>query len=360
MQKYNCKVCGGELYWDADMGALLCEYCDATYKVSDFEDLTKNSFKNVDELKNGDVTQEMVVYQCSHCGAELVTSNKTMATTCAYCGRAISITEKSVDNFRPKKIIPFSIDKSKAISLYKDYINKSPIAPEEFLKEAVIEKMQGLYVPYWLYSMGAKSKISFEGEKKSTKRVGDYKVTTHNIYNVIVRSEGDFLFVPVDASIKLDDKLMDTLDPYSIEKFVDYNPAYMAGFFAEQFDENKEATVERGKEKIINAIQKLSRAEVNEYSNIKLSDHESVFKDEVVDYGMLPVWLLNIDFKNQKYTYAINGETGKVVGQIPISQSRLLKRNLKKVGIWYLIVLVLAVINVFTGFNPILLLFLFL
>ena len=363
MQKYNCKVCGGELYWDAQKGALLCEYCDATYQVTDFEDMTLHNDVENQEISNVEkgVTEdtediEMVVYQCNHCGAELVTSNKTMATTCAYCGRAVSITEKSVGDFRPEKIIPFSIDKAKAISLYKEYINKSPIAPKEFTDDAVIEKMQGLYVPFWLYSLFVDGKTSFECEKVSSRRSGDYKITTHQVYNVIVDSDSQFSYVPVDASVKLDNQLMDSLDPYSLQKIVDYNPAYMAGYFAEQFDESPEKTFDRGKEKIVKAVKNLAISKINGYSSIKTNENNTIFRNEVVNYGMLPVWLLNVEYKGEKYTFAVNGDTGKAVGKIPVSQSRLLKKNLKTVGIWYIIALILSIANVFFGINPLFLL----
>ena len=121
MQKYNCKNCGGELYWDSSANCLKCEYCDARYQPAEFEQPVPNdvnpepeSADDYAKATDDSDSLELVVYKCSHCGAEIVTAKSTIATTCAYCGRAISITDKLADHFKPDAVIPFLFDEQKS------------------------------------------------------------------------------------------------------------------------------------------------------------------------------------------------------------------------------------------------------
>ena len=115
MQDYKCKLCGAKLTFDPKVGKLTCKYCGSTYNPTDFEDKTVDAkLGNKSELdknytQNQNLDDRWVIYSCSECGAEVVAAKTTMATTCAYCGSAISITEKTAENFRPQKILPYRI-----------------------------------------------------------------------------------------------------------------------------------------------------------------------------------------------------------------------------------------------------------
>ena len=265
----------------------------------------------------------MAVYECSNCGAELVTSKTSMTLTCAYCGRSISITDKSINNFRPKEVIPFKLDHKKAMEKFKEYATSSILTPKTFSNEHVIEKMQGLFVPFFLHSMKANSQAVVHGETHSSRRSGNDKITTVKVYEINLNSQGTFDDVPVDASKQMDNNLMDALEPFSYNERQNFNPAFMAGFFAEQPDEKVEETLPRAEEKIKTALnnEMLNKAGNFENKIIKNSSHNFTNKKSM--YIMLPVWLLNVDYKGNKYVFAINGETGKIVGKLPMSKGKL-------------------------------------
>lgn len=330
MQKFVCKTCGAELFWDADAGALKCKYCDSEFQASDFEDETIKEGAEDKDLRqdtrfaSSEVAEGMVLYKCDNCGAELVTSEETMATSCAYCGRAISITNKSAGRFRPEKLIPFAVNKDKMKEIYKKYLKSSWLVPKEFSEDETVNKIQGLYVPFWLHSMDTQARTTFECENISHRRRGDDRVTTHDVWNVIIDANGEFTYVPTDASKKLENSLMDALEPYNYNKIQDYNPAFMAGFFAEQPDEEKEDTVDRAKKKVDAAMREKANKDAGNWDSKILKNYDSIHNNEEVNYAMLPVWLLNKEYKNKTYTFAINGETGKVVGKLPMSIPKLL------------------------------------
>lgn len=328
MQKYECKNCGAELYWDAEANALKCQYCDSEYQPSDFEDKTTedDAQKKNEELdkeftnSGSDIGDDMVVYQCEECGAELVTSKTTMATVCAYCGRAISITDKSAGSFRPEKVIPFTVNHENAMEKFKKYIKSSPLTPKKFHSNHVIEKMQGLFVPFWLHSMTSDTRSLINGETSTSSRRGDDKITTYKVYEIDISATGQFKDIPTDASKKMDNNLMDAIEPFSYDKIQEFNPAYMAGYFAEQPDETAEDTMQRAETRAMVAMNEKMIQAAGPYQNKRILMENHDLKNKTSRYAMLPVWLLNVEFNGKKYQYAINGETGKVSGKLPISK----------------------------------------
>lgn len=330
MQKYLCKNCGAEIFWDPKYGALHCKYCDMNYQPSDYADATLNETQKNEELNTEftnagqNLAEGMVVYACKNCGAEVVTSSTTMATTCAYCGNAISITNKSAGKFRPELVIPYSINKEQAKDIYKKYVNKSFLTPKEFKDTNKIEKIQGLYVPFWLHSMNSRAQANFECENVSHRRRGDDRVTTHRVYDVSVDATGIYENIPTDGSKKLDNALMDSLEPFNYNKLSSYNPAYMAGFFSEQPDDVKEATIPRAQERVINSMQEQMKQTAGNYSSKRLTRFGNNFSNQKASYAMLPIWLLNVTYKGKDYLFAVNGDTGKAVGKLPISTSKLI------------------------------------
>lgn len=333
LQSYSCKNCGAELFWNPKTNSLKCEFCDNEYQPSDFQDNTLNKNQKNEELQaeytmaGQDLADGMVVYACKNCGGEVVTSKTTMATSCAFCGEAISITSKSAGNFRPEILIPFSINKKDAQKKYKDYVSSSFLTPKEFKEANKIEKMQGLYVPYWLHSMDTAVDSVMECEVVTSRRSGDDKIETHKVYHVYVDADGRYTNVPTDASKKLDDKLMDSLEPFRYEKLNQFNPAFMAGFYSEQPDTTKEETLPRAQERVRSSMQEKITATVNttgNYNNKKFISFNQRYGNIRCNYAMLPIWLLNVKHKDKNYTFSINGDTGKAVGKLPMSISKLL------------------------------------
>lgn len=355
MQKYLCKVCGAEIFWNPQSGSLQCEYCGTSFKATDYEDHTINHDEKIkDETLEAEYTtagqnlaEGMVVYACKNCGAEVVTSNTTMATTCAYCGNAISITSKSAGKFRPELVIPYAIDKENAKKLYKKYINKSLLTPKAFKETSKVEKIQGLFVPFWLHSMDSNAQANIECENISSHKRGDDKVTTHKVYHVYVDASGEYKNVPTDGSKKLDNTLMDSLEPFNYNKLTGYNPAYMAGFFSEQPDDEKETTIPRAQQRAILSMQEQMKTSAGHYSKKRILNFGNKFSNEKCSYAMLPVWLLNVSYKDKDYLFAINGDTGKAVGKIPMSIPKLILCLLGSVTAVQLVSLVIRAITTF-------------
>lgn len=329
MQNYNCKLCGAELYWNAAAGCLKCEYCDSEYQVSDFEDNTNTEKEVADESLDSEYISEelddgMVAYECKKCSGTVITAKTTMAEICPYCGESISITSKSVGKFRPKFLIPFKIEKKDAKKIYSDYVSKAKYAPKEFKVDNVIEKMQGLYAPFYLHTMDNRSSHIFEGEKTSVRTSGEYRITKHDVYQLSAEIKGKYENIPTDGSVRLDDNLLKWIEPYDYNEMKEYNPAYMSGFLAEQTDEDENKMNLVAEERSKNANRDKARSLfTSNYSSVSDKNSNYNITNHTKDYSMLPIWLLNVNHGDKKYQFAINGQTGKITGKLPLNYGKI-------------------------------------
>lgn len=363
MKKFECKNCGAELYWDSNANCLKCEYCDAEFQPSDFgvadAELENETTQEKTEPEKADEyakatddsdSIELVVYKCNHCGAEIVTAKSTIATTCAYCGRAISITDKMVDNFKPDLVIPFSVDEGMAKELYKKYIHKYFLTPKSFLKEHVVKKMKGIYAPYWLHSFVNTTNAVVYGENVKSRRRGNDKIIEHYIYNVSVEASGTFSHVPTDALKNMENNVMDALEPYDFEKLQQFNPAYMAGFYAEEYGEDQDTTIHRAIDRTKEYMKSRVEAEAGAYKIKRVMSATAKISNRVSQYAMLPVWLLHVEYNKKEYLYAINGQTGKVVGDLPIDWKKFALATVGTLMGSYVIISLIKLLMLLGGF----------
>lgn len=346
MKKYNCKHCGAELYWDANAGTLKCEYCEHEFMPSDFEneveaepvlqepieassesDSREEKYEReadgFDRATDDSESADLVVYECEHCGAEVITARSTVATTCAFCGRAISLSNKLVGDFKPESVIPFSVDEKEAVNIYRGYCKKALLSPAKFKSENEIKKVKGLYVPFWLHNFTVNADAVVDAENIHTHRKGDDKVIEHHMYRISMDVSGDFKSIPTDGLKKLDDKLMSSIEPFDYSKLTDFNPAYMAGFYAEEYDVSGEDTISQAKERADSAMRDECISNAGLYESKLLESYNPTYLNEESKYAMLPVWLFNVTYKGKDYRFAVNGETGKIAGKLPISIPKL-------------------------------------
>lgn len=332
MQNYSCPTCGAQLYWDTAKQSLYCQYCGSSFSPNDFVDKTAATEGEQTPKAKQDKTsdnvivsenEEVVVYECNTCGGEVVAQKTTMATVCPYCGEAVSITNKSAGEFRPELVVPFRHKKQEAIKLFKEYVNRSFLTPAAFKQDNIIEKIQGLFVPFYLHTVIDTAHNTFKGEKLSSHRSGDDRITTHKVYDLSVQATGKFDKLPTDAAMGIENELMDALEPFIYKDLTEYNPAYMAGFVAEQKDEDLDMLKERAKGRCREGMDENARKQFAGYSSVSSISKNHNFSEHEAQYVMLPVWILNVAHQGKKYRFAINGQTGKIVGELPVNWGKL-------------------------------------
>lgn len=335
---YKCPTCGAEIFWKPTEGKFVCDYCGDSFTMADMEasgqaagavDPTK--VEHHEELMEGEqgqvsstdgtVGNDFVRYKCSYCGSEIITDRATAATVCVYCGNAVVMGEQLINDFAPDLVIPFKVEKSKVMQAFKDF-SKKPLTPKAFDPEQVVEKMQGVYIPFWLYSGECHGVMQAEGINKKTHRSGDYEITEKSYYRVMRDGRVRFRNVPVDGSSKTDDAAMDSIEPFDYGELTPFKPAYLSGFLAERFDEDSEKCFERAEKRIQNTTLDLLKRSAP-YDEVDVESFNSNIKKEKPLYAMLPTWLLYTTYNGTKYFFAMNGQTGKFIGNLPIDKGKL-------------------------------------
>jgi DNA-directed RNA polymerase subunit RPC12/RpoP len=219
MQKYNCKECGGELYWSSDKTALACDYCGAVFSVSEYEHDTEYLdavVSNEAHSTDGSVSHHLVEYSCEVCGAKIVTAAGTVSTACAYCGRAITVTNEFAVDFNPDVIIPFRVNKENVKYIYQQYLKKNRLRKKIFSNVDFDKVLHGIYVPCWLHTFDIECEAGLEGKKYITARGADGRQEYFSDkFFLDVWVESVFDNIPIDALSNIKDELVHGVEPFN-------------------------------------------------------------------------------------------------------------------------------------------------
>lgn len=311
---YKCPNCGDDMAFDSESGTLSCSSCGRQDNIEDFsEDFITASFTD-DEAKE---------YHCNNCGAVIITEAETTATSCSFCGAAVVLADRLSGHLAPAKVIPFSVSKEEAIQAFKKWCKNGRLTPKGFTAANRIKKITGIYVPFWLYDLNSKVHVQALATRVRTYTRGDYIYTETKHYDVYRDINLDYIKVPVDASEKMNDELMDKLEPYHYNQLKEFKTPYLAGYIAEKYNYDDEELFPRVKSKVSSFIDSYVRSTISGYSSVSYKQKQVHTKKIKSFYVLLPVWMLYYDFDNFEHTFAMNGQTGKVVGKPPISYGKV-------------------------------------
>lgn len=337
---YQCPACTGPLHFSGTSGKLECDYCgssfdiseiDAEYgkKVEDAKAEAESEKEKLDE-KNAKLSseerqwkdEEVQMYNCSTCGAQIICEENTVATSCPYCGNPTVIPGQFTAGLMPEKVIPFKIDKKGAENALKQFYKGKSLLPKVFSAENHIEEIKGVYVPFWLFDGTVDAEVSLSCTKVYSRIEGQFRVTETDFYNVRRCGTVPFSKVPADASKKMDNAQMDSIEPFDYSGLVDFSTSYLPGFYAEAYDEDKDTVFPRIKTRVENSAVSEMISDVSGYDGTSVTSQKTNIRDLKTHYAFLPVWLLNTKWKGKDFRFAVNGQTGKVVGNLPISAGR--------------------------------------
>lgn len=313
--QYKCPNCGSGMVYDSETGKLSCPACGRQDDIDTMPDpQVKQVFTEEDQARE---------YHCGNCGAVVMTDALTSATNCSFCGSAVVLSDRLAGELAPVQIIPFSVSKEEAIQAFRKWCGKGLVTPSRFMQADRIKEITGLYVPYWLYDLHNDVEVHGRATKVRSYRQGDYQITETDHYEIYRRINLDYIKVPIDAAEKLDDKLMDKLEPFPYQRLETFKTPYLAGYIAEKYSYDDEQLLPRAERKIRGFIEDFIDSTTSGYSSVSYTNVDIDTTVKRADYVLLPVWVLLYDFDNSKYTFAMNGQTGKVVGKPPISKVKV-------------------------------------
>ncbi len=252
-----------------------------------------------------------------------MTDATTAATFCVFCHNPTIIPARLSGEYRPSRVIPFKISKEAAQKAFINWCRKKPLVPSGFKSRPQMEKITGMYLPFWLHDCSVSGTLHANAQKIRKWRSGSYEYTETSYYEVYREGDMKFQGVPADGSSKMDDNMMDLLEPYDYSQMVDFAMSYLSGYLAEKYDVDKDVVWPRVKDRVAEDTVTQLMHTARGYDAIQVTHQEVRIKEKKVHYTLMPVWMLIYKHKDKKYLYAMNGQTGKVVGNLPISFARV-------------------------------------
>ena len=342
---YQCPACAGPLRFDPVTGRLVCDYCSSTYSTEEIEALYAGKDESAAQAAQAAAGEEspegspwseaeaagLKVLTCPSCGAELICDQTTAATSCPYCGNPSIVPGELSGALRPDWVIPFRLTREQAIAALKEHYRKKPLLPRLFSAQNHLEEIKGVYAPFWLYDGQAHGRGVFHATKVRHWSEGKYDVTETSHFECV--REGDLRFsrIPVDSSTKMPDEHMDAIEPYDFSDLQPFSTAYLPGYMADKYDVDAQAAEERAKNRAAGSTRRALENTVTGYATVRWEKSDVQYRRTGLHYSLLPVWLLSTQWNGQNYLFAVNGQTGKLVGDLPVSRGRQLAWFL---GVW--------------------------
>ena len=318
----RCPSCGAKITFNPEIQKWDCEYCGSQFSLEEMQKYRNASSEEVNqgskrEDSSNTKLKDLDVYHCKNCGAEIMADATIAATFCVYCGSTAILKERIEAGRAPDLIILFKNVKEDAVRAFRQVVKHKPLTPKCFKNEKNIQKITGVYIPFWAYDFKADGEMEFLARDIRTWSDYHYQYTETRKYEVRNRGHFDYSKVLADASTRFADDLMDSLEPFEYDQLEKYNHAYLSGFLAEKYDVEEDKALERAEKRTMNTcVQLLSDSILHQSKTLR--DNQMKLEKVASYYIMLPVWMVNIQYNNKYYLFAMNGQTGKIVGNLPI------------------------------------------
>lgn len=329
--EYKCPNCGGFLQFGEDHQQMECPFCDSTFDIEQVlnhnANLTSDDLEfQWDQSQTGEFSESeqnsLKSFVCPACGGEIMTEETTAATFCPYCDNPTIMPGRVSGVLKPDGVIPFKRSKEDAKAAFLKLCKGKPLLPKFFTQEQRVEKITGIYVPFWLYNCDG----DFRGHYKATRvrhwSDSNYNYTRTEYYHVVRAAESQFASIPMDASKKMENAIMESIEPFDYSQILDFETAYLSGFLADKYDVEAIEGQERVKQRVSASLNSLVGSTIVGYSSVMPMNTQLRVKHGNAKYVLLPVWMLHTRYKDKTYVFAMNGQTGKMTGTFPICPKR--------------------------------------
>ena len=338
---YQCPACTGPLHFSAESGKLECDYCSSSYTPEEIDALyaEKNGDTKPEEVPEGFVEEvegdystedvswgedgeKVRVYSCPSCGAELICDETTAATACPYCGNPTVVPSQLSGILKPDFVLPFKVDKKAAVAAIRAHYKGKKLLPRFFADTNHIEEVKGVYVPFWLYDGVVDADIAYRASRSHSYTHGNTRITNTDHFYVRRAATVEFDRIPADASTKMPDEYMDSIEPFDYSELKPFSLSYLPGYMADKYDITADVCAQRADNRAKQSARDILMRSVIGYTTCIPYAETIRVKRGNAHYALLPVWLLTTRWNDQTFLFAMNGQTGKMVGNLPISKGK--------------------------------------
>ena len=329
--EYKCPCCNATLQFGSATQQLKCEYCGNTFELEAVRAFNEAGSTPAEESQweedgkaafTEDEESFLRGFLCPSCGGEILSDENTAATFCPYCGNATILPARLTGTLKPDGVLPFKTAKEDAQAAFLKLCKGKPLLPKGFTSQQQVEKITGIYVPFWLYDCGADYSGTYQATRVHTWSDSKYRYTKTSHYLLKREAEADFSGIPMDGSSKMEDSFMESIEPFDYSQIKPFDMAYLSGYLADKYDVPAENGHERVRQRVDAAMGDRVRSSCAGYATVVPTSTQLNVKHGKSRYVLLPVWILNTKYKDKIYTFAMNGQTGKMTGSFPICPKR--------------------------------------
>ncbi len=321
---YKCPACGAGIAFNSEKQLFCCEYCLSEFSKEQVESQATDAAEPEAETAQADTFgEEMLSYSCANCGAEVFADKDTVADYCYYCHNPVVAGGRLTGQLRPHKIIPFAYDKAAAEKKFLEFAGKKWFVPRDFFSEKQVEKITGVYYPFWLTDADIAAGCSAKAQKVRTWKAGKNLYTETSHYRLYRRGNIHFEDITTGAYDKEDKSMLEGILPYPSDALQDFSMPYLSGYLAKKRNVEKEEVLSEVKTRMSNYSTTMLRETMRGYTAVQPEGTTVEMQKVFWEYALLPIWILTYKQGDKIYTYAMNGHTGKVYGELPISKKKL-------------------------------------
>lgn len=349
---YPCPQCNAELVYSATKQRMVCHFCGYEAPVTEAGSMTSVHTQTVvDEAAVGIIEEhdlaegletaalesgwgtETRTLKCSNCNAVVMVEPNVTATVCPFCGsHQVLLHEKSQRVIQPESLIPFQVDQRTAVTKFRTWLGKGWFRPNSVRRIArdAEARLQGVYIPFWTFDTKTLSTWQAEAghyyqhtERYSTIVDGKPQVRTRQVQRVRWHPASGtrrevFDDVLVFATRSIDERILEKVYPFDTGELVPYRPQFLAGWRAEAYQIGLQEAWQLGQEIISDRVRSACVSEVgaDTYRNLRV---QTRFQDTTFKHILLPIWIASYRYQRKVYHFLVNGQTGKVKGEVPIS-----------------------------------------
>ena len=328
VMEYKCPCCNAGLSFSGGSQQLSCEYCGTSFDIEAVRAFNESAAtESTPEIQmeqenpqqwSDEESAGMRSYICPSCGGEIIADGTTAASFCPYCDNPTIMPAQVSGGLKPDAVIPFRKTREDAKAAFLELCKGKKLLPRFFTSQQRLEKITGMYVPFWLYDCTGSFDANYQATRIRTWSDNNFDYTRTDHYLVKRTAEAAFAGIPMDGSSKMDNEFMEAIEPYDYSELVDFDTAYLTGYLADKYDVESDAGKPRIQERVKNTLGDEVRASVIGYATSIPTFEKTNIEHGKVRYILVPVWMLNTRYKDKIYTFAMNGQTGKMIGELPV------------------------------------------
>ena len=323
--EYKCPCCDAALTFGEEQQKLTCDSCGNEFEIEtvvEYNRIPEDANEPDFTWEETERKEDPLPYQCPSCGGLIEYDDHTASTFCPYCDNPVILPDRLSTVLKPDAVIPFKTTKAQAQEKFRELCKGKPLLPKDFMTENKLESITGYYVPFWLYNCDGSVDAKFRATRVHRWSDSNYDYTKTDYYLLTRAANAQFDSIPLDGSTKMNDSVMESIEPYDYSQLTAFEPAYLSGFLADKYDVEAKDGEDRIRERVGDTLDEMLLTSCIGYDTVLPNARNLKIRHSKASYVLLPLWHLTVKYKDKDYHFAMNGQTGKFIGDLPISKGR--------------------------------------